>query len=107
VLYLVDTVSVDPSRSDDYLRLVETSGVAIMRDAGATLVSCWSTSRKLGDQVDILLVWSVGDFATWNATRKNLVLDPRWHCYAKEAALLRSGGTRRFYEAAPFSPDAR
>jgi hypothetical protein len=106
MLLLVDTVRVAPSRSDEYLRLIETDAVPIMRDAGATLVSCWRTSADLGEDVDILVVWSVGDHARWNETRRNLVLDPRWHRYARTAARLRNGGTRRFYERAPFSPDA-
>jgi len=104
--FLVDTVRVDPAHADEYLNLVDGVGVPIMRDAGASLVSCCSTSQELGEDVEVLVVWSVGDHVRWNEIRKNLVLDPRWHRYGREAARLRSGGTRRFHHAAPFSPVA-
>jgi hypothetical protein len=101
---LVDTVRVDPAQADAYLALIETTAVPIMRDAGAALAACWSTSRELGEDVEVLVAWSVGDHERWNEIRKNLVLDPRWHRYGSEAARLRKGGSRRFHHAAGFSP---
>lgn len=106
MLFLVDTIQVDPARAGDYLALVASVGAPIMADAGAPLVSCWSTAADLGEDVDVLLVWSVGDHERWNVTRKNLVLDPRWHRYAREASRMRKGGTRRFYRRAPFPAGA-
>lgn len=104
MLYLVDTVQVAPPDAAEYLTLVERVAASLMADAGATLVSCWSTAVDLGEDVDVLVVWSVGDHETWNVTRRNLVLDPRWHRFARDVARLRKGGTRRFYHDAPRVP---
>ena len=49
------------------------------------------------EDVDIQITWSFRDHVEWNEIRKNLVLDPRWHDFARRAAALRRGGTRRFY----------
>lgn len=105
MLLLVDVVQIDPRDADEYLRLVHELAVPVMTSAGAALAACWSTARDLGEDVDLLVAWSVGDHARWNEIRKNLVLDPRWHRYGAAAARLRRGGTRRFYHRASFSPD--
>jgi hypothetical protein len=104
VVYLVDTVEVGVADVPAYLRVIETAGVPVMTGAGAAFVSCWSTSPELGEDVGITVVWSFEDHVVWNEIRKNLVLDQRWHAYAKETAALRKRGTRRFYYPADFSP---
>jgi hypothetical protein len=103
MLYLVDTVQTDPGRADEYLELLRSSGLPIMSAAGATLAWCSSTARELGEQVEILVVWAIGDHARWNEIRKSLVLDPRWHRYGRAAALLRRGGSRRFHDGTSFA----
>ena len=104
--FLVDVIQIEPAHADEYLRLVRDLGVPVMTAAGAALVACWSTARDHGEDVDVLVAWSIGDAARWNEIRKNLVLDPRWHRYGREVARLRRGGTRRIHHAADFSPDA-
>jgi len=104
VVYLVDTVEVDVANVPAYLRIIETAGVPVMTGAGASFVSCWSTSSELGEDVGVTVVWSFEDHVSWNEIRKNLVLDGRWHAYAKQTAALRNRGTRRFYYPADFSP---
>jgi len=95
--YLVDTVQVRPADVASYVGLVEGDGVAVMTGAGAAFMSCWTTSAELGEDVDVQVTWSFGDHTEWNEIRKNLVLDRRWHDFARRAAGLRTGGTRRFY----------
>ena len=95
--YLVDTVQVRPADVASYVELVEGDGVAVMTGAGAAFMSCWTTSAELGEDVDVQVTWSFGDHTEWNESRKNLVLDRRWHDFARRAAGLRTGGTRRFY----------
>ena len=95
--YLVDTVQVHPADVAGYVELVEHAGVPVMTGAGASFVSCWTTSTELGEDVDVQVTWSFRDHTEWNEIRKNLVLDPRWHDFARRAAALRTGGTRRFY----------
>jgi hypothetical protein len=95
--YIVDTVQVSPDDLDAYVALVHGAAVAVMTRAGAGFVSCWATSPKLGEDVDVQVTWSFPDHARWNDIRKNLVLDRDWHDLARRAAGMRSGGTRRFY----------
>ena len=95
--YLVDTVQVRPADVTPYVELVRSAGVPVMTGAGAAFVSCWTTSAELGEDVDVQVTWSFGDHTEWNEIRKNLVLDRRWHDFARRAAGLRTGGTRRFY----------
>jgi len=103
VVHLVDTSEVRAENVDDYLELVRDVGVAVMTDAGATFVSCATTSREVGEAVHVQVVWAFDDHERWNEIRRNLVLDPRWYEYGARAATLRTGGTRRFYTPAPLS----
>jgi hypothetical protein len=100
MVHLVDTIEVDVEHVDDYLELVGTVGMAVMTDAGATFVSCATTSREVGEAVHVQVVWGFDDHEQWNEIRRNLVLDPRWYEYGARCATLRIGGTRRFYTPA-------
>jgi hypothetical protein len=102
--YVVDTTQVEPANADAFLRIVEAEAVPVMTDAGAGFVSCWATSSELGEEVSIKTIWSFADHVEWNEIRKNMVLDPRWYGYAQKIAQLRTGGTRRFFYPASFSP---
>jgi hypothetical protein len=102
--YVVDTAQMDPGNAKEYLRLVETEAVPVMTDAGAGFVSCWETSGELGEEVSVKTIWSFTDHVEWNVIRKNMVLDPRWYEYSQKIAQLRTGGTRRFFYPASFSP---
>ncbi len=102
--YMVDTIEVEAHSLAPYLDAVEHLGVPVMTDAGATLVSCATTSVAVDVVVDVQIVWSFDDHVQWNVIRKNLVLDPRWYRYADRVASLRTGGTRRFYYPVGFSP---
>ncbi len=104
MVYVVDTVQMDPGNAQEYLRLVETEAVPVMTDAGAGFVSCWETSGELGEEVSIKTIWSFTDHVEWNVIRKNMVLDPRYYEYSQKIARLRTGGTRRFFYPASFSP---
>jgi len=102
--YVVDTIEVDPVSLASYLEAVEQLGVPVMTAAGASFVSCASTSADIGERVDVQTVWAFADHSEWNVIRRNVVLDPRWYEYAGRVAALRKGGTRRFYYRADFSP---
>jgi hypothetical protein len=104
VVQLVDTVEVEPARLDEYLEVVRTLGVPVMTGAGATLETCGTTPQGMGEPVTVLVVWSFEDYEHWNDIRRRLVLDPRWYDYARAAARLRAGGTRRFFTPTSFSP---
>ena len=102
-MHLVDTIEVEPGHVEEYLHLVETLGMAVMTDAGASFVSCATTSGEIGQPVHVQVVWGVADHEHWDQIRKNMVLDPRYHEYGAAAAALRVDGTRRFFTPTPFS----
>ena len=104
MIYIVDTIQVEPKDTDKYLELVEKVGAPAMIAAGMTFVSCWATSRELGEDVSIQAVWSCRDHVQFNDFRKNMVLSPKWHEFADKAAAIRKGGFRRFYYPPNFSP---
>jgi hypothetical protein len=95
--FVVDTIEVEPSQLSPYLEAVHQLGIPVMTDAGASFVSCATTSAELGENVDVQIVWSFVDHAEWNVIRRNMVLDRRWYEYAGRTAALRTAGTRRFY----------
>jgi hypothetical protein len=95
-VHLVDEQQVAAADVDEFLALVRGEGSALMERAGATFVSC-DAGPDLGDDVDVLTVWSFHDFAAWNRIRRDLMFDPRYGPYAAALVRLRRGGTRRFY----------
>ena len=104
MVYVVDTVQVDAENADEYLRIVETMGVPVMQEAGARFISCWGSSKDLGEPVNIKTIWACDDHVEWNEIRKNMVLNPRWFEYSDRISALWTGGSRRFYYPADFSP---
>ena len=102
MMHLVDTVEVAPELVDDYLTVVRTLGLPVMTDAGASFVSCATTSARIGEPVSIQVIWAFADHEEWNEIRKNMVLDSRYHDYGSKLASLRLGGTRRFFTPATF-----
>ena len=106
MVHLVDTVEVERHHVAAYLEVVRTMGMAVMTDAGASFVSCATTSSEIGEDVFIQVVWAVGDHERWNEIRRDLVLDPRFHEYGSTLAALRAGGTRRFFTTASLEPPA-
>ncbi len=104
MMHLVDTVEVEPELVDEYLHVVATLAMAVMTDAGASFVSCATTSGEIGERVQVQVTWAFEDHEQWNEIRKNMVLDPRFHEYGRTAASLRVGGTRRFFTPATLPP---
>jgi hypothetical protein len=95
-VHLVDQQQVAVDDVAAFVALVRAQGVPLMEAAGATFVLC-EAAPDLGDDVDVLTVWSFTDFVEWNRIRRDLMFDPRYGPYAAELARLRRGGTRRFY----------
>jgi hypothetical protein len=93
---LVDHQQVAAADVSEFVALVRAQGVPLMESAGVTFVLC-EAAPEVGDDVDVLTVWSFGDFVEWNRIRRDLMFDPRYAPYVTELARLRRGGTRRFY----------
>jgi hypothetical protein len=104
MVHLVDTVEVEAEHVEEYLRVVGTLGLAVMTDAGASLVSCATTSSEIGERVLVQVTWAFSNHDEWNEIRRNMVLDPRFYEYGAMISSLRVGGTRRFFTLAPLSP---
>lgn len=100
-MFLVDTVSVDPARVDEYVEVLRTRVVPLMTGAGAAYESCRVTAAGIGEPVEVQVTWSFADLVAWNAIRCALVVDPRYYECAASLASLRTGGTRRFLEPVP------
>ncbi|HZU80506.1 MAG TPA: hypothetical protein VE991_11370 [Acidimicrobiales bacterium] len=96
MIYLVDTATVEPADVDPYLETLFGAVVPVMERAGAVFEHCRTTSDDLGRAVDVEVTWSFADNATWNAIRRNLVLDVEWHVCADVLGRLRRSGRRRF-----------
>jgi hypothetical protein len=104
MLHLVDTVAVEPGRVEEYLDVLGAMGMAVMTDAGASFVSCATTSGVIGEPVQLQVVWAVDSHERWNEIRRDLVLDPRYHEYGSAVAAIRTGGTRCFFTPVPLGP---
>ncbi len=100
-IHIVDTLAVTPGNQLAMLTLLNDECIPVMREAGLELVSCYSTSPDLGEDVLIQVTWKAPDHSAFNVIRKNFVLDPRWSAYAAKASQLWTGGTRRFFYPAP------
>jgi hypothetical protein len=98
-VHLVDHHEVAVTAVEELVALVHQQGVPLLEAAGATFVLC-EAAPDLGDDVDVLTVWSFRDFVEWNGIRRNLMFDPRYAAYAAALDRLRHGGTRRFYVGA-------
>ncbi|MBO0729255.1 MAG: hypothetical protein J2P57_08340 [Acidimicrobiaceae bacterium] len=105
MVYIVDTVQVDPKDADEYVRAVETMGVPVMTGAGARFVSCATTTADVGEPVSIQTTWAAKDHVEWNDIRKNMVLNPAWYEYAGKISGLWQGGCRRFFYPTAASPE--
>jgi hypothetical protein len=101
-VHLVDQHRAAPADVDALVTLLREQGVPLMEDAGATFVTC-EIAPDLGDDTEVVSVWSCADFVAWNDIRRILMFDPRYHAYSSELGVLRHGGTRRFYADAPLS----
>jgi hypothetical protein len=104
MMHLVDTVEVEPEHVQEYLDVVLNLAMPVMTDAGASFVSCATTSDQIGERVFVQVVWAFEDHVRWDEIRKNMVLDPRFHEYGTVVRALRVDGTRRFFTLRALTP---
>jgi hypothetical protein len=100
-VHLVDQQQVAHRDADAFVALVREQGVSLMEGAGAAFVSCDVSTTGPDDVVDVLTVWEFADFVAWNRIRRDLLFDARYAPYTAALAVLRRGGTRRFYPREP------
>jgi hypothetical protein len=99
---VVDVHQVAPTDVDALVTIVREQVIPTMEAAGAKFVAC-DVAPDVGDDGEVRTEWSCTDFAAWNEIRRTLMFDPRYHTYGAALALLRRGGTRRFYADAPIA----
>lgn len=95
-VHLVDQHQVAGPDVEQFVALMREQVRSTMEDAGAEFVAC-DVAPDLGDDVDVRTEWACADFAAWNAIRRNLMLDRRYHANSAALTALRRGGTRRFF----------
>ncbi len=104
MLYLLDTTVVDAADTDRFLEAFESTFLPAATERGVELVACWHTPTTLGEDVDVVSIFRLKDWAHWNELRRKAVLDPAMQEWIELLGRLRKGGSRRFFTPAAFSP---
>jgi len=103
-VYMVDAVDVAPPDADRYLDAFERLYLPGARRRGMDLVACWHTPRTIGEAVTVFVVFAVGTWAEWEQARNAAVVDPALPEWLSARAEMMQRGSRRFVNAATFSP---
>ena len=104
MLYMLDTTVVAPADTDRFLTAFESTFLPAARERGVELVACWHTPTALGEDVDVVAIFRLKDWAHWNELRRKAVLDPAMVEWLAVLKSLRRGGSRKFFTPAAFSP---
>ena len=104
MLYLVDTTVVAAADTDRFLTAFESTFLPAAIERGVELVACWHTPTSLGEDVDVVAIFRLNDWAHWNELRRRAVLDPAMTKWIAVLKSLRRGGSRKFFSPAAFSP---
>jgi hypothetical protein len=104
VIHLIDTVDVQPDDLDAYLAAFADYYLPGATERGLELVGCWHTPTDIGELVTVTVVFRVESWAQWEIVRNAGVRDPLMSAWVEKRRALMINGTRRFYEAASFSP---
>jgi NIPSNAP len=100
----MDTVDVQPGDLDAYLAAFAEYYLAGAIERGMELVGCWHTPTEIGELVTVTVVFRLESWAHWERVRNAGVRDPRMSTWVDNRRALMVSGSRRFYEAASFSP---
>ena len=104
MIHLVDTVDVQPDDLDGYLAAFAEYYLAGATERGMELVGCWHTPTRIGELVTVTVVFRLESWAHWERVRNAGVRDPLMSTWVDKRRALMVNGSRRFYEAASFSP---
>ncbi|MFA5884394.1 MAG: NIPSNAP family protein [Acidimicrobiia bacterium] len=103
-VYMVDAVDVAPSDADRYVDAFERLYLPGARQRGMSLAACWHSPRTIGEDVTVFVVFDVGTWAEWEQARNAAVVDPAMPEWLAARREMMRRGTRRFCNAASFSP---
>jgi hypothetical protein len=104
VIHLVDTVDVQPDDLESYLGTFAHYYLPGATERGMELVGCWHTPTQIGEMVTVIVVFRLESWEQWQRIRNAGVRDPRMAAWVDQRRALMVNGSRRFYEAASFSP---
>jgi hypothetical protein len=104
MLYMVDTTVVAAGDTDRFLESFESTFLPAANERGMELVACWHTPTSLGEDVDVMAIFRLKDWAHWNDLRRKAVLDPAMLEWIEVLESLRRGGSRKFFSPTTFSP---
>jgi len=86
----------------EYLRLVESEGIAIQRRHLGELVGYFSS--EIGPLNEILHIWAFADLADRAQRRAALAADPAWQAFLPKIQVLIESGENKILKPASFSP---
>jgi hypothetical protein len=104
VIHLVDTVDVRPDDLESYLAAFADYYLPGATERGMELIACWHTPTQIGEMVTVIVVFRMESWEQWERIRNAGVRDPRMTTWVDQRRALMLNGSRRFYEAASFSP---
>ena len=104
MLYMMDTTVVAARDTNQFLKAFESTFLPAATARGVELAACWHTPTSLGEDVDVVAIFRVRDWAHWNELRRKAVLDPAMADWIAVLESLRKRGSRKFLSRASFSP---
>jgi len=104
MLYMVDTTVVVAADTDRFLEAFESTFLPAAAERGMRLFACWHTPTSLGEEVDVVAIFRLKDWAHWNELRRKAVLDPAMVEWIEVLRSMRRGGSRKFFSPTAFSP---
>ena len=104
MIYLVESIEVEPSNTERFLKAFHDVFLPPARDRGMKLVAVWHTPTQIGEDVTITSIFELRDWDQWNDLRKKAVLDPEMPKWLEIREQLAKRGRRHFYTPAEFSP---
>lgn len=105
MIYMVDSIQIAAEDTERYLEAFASVFLPPARRRGMELVACWHTPRDIGEDVTVMTVFRFRDWAHWDELRMKSVMDPALYDWIAIQTKLQKYGTRRFYQAAEFSPE--
>jgi hypothetical protein len=86
----------------EYLRLVESEGIAIQRRHLGELIGYFTS--EIGPLNEILHIWAFADLADRAQRRAALAADPAWQAFLPKIQVLIECGENKILKPAAFSP---
>jgi hypothetical protein len=104
MIYLTESIDVQPGDLDALLAGFENHYLPGARDRGMEFVACWHTPINIGEDVTVTVIFGIESWARWETIRNAAVSDPEVATWVELRRSLMLRGRRTFSEPASFSP---